>query len=230
VTEDDWLASRAPEPMLTFLHGKTSARKLRLFACACVRRVWHLLKAEPSRHLVEVAEGFADGLVSVAELDQATAQARAPTDPAWWRRRIWGVGVLRASTEDWPHRGAALALTAAATENVYQAATLTGNVCSVVKIHPFSWESWFGWGKAPRAQAVLLRHVIGNPFRPYPAPTTWPATVVQLAEALYVGEPCREPLVDALLESGHPELAEHFRGEDRHPKGCWALDVILGRA
>jgi hypothetical protein len=38
------------------------------------------------------------------------------------------------------------------------------------------------------------------------------------------------PLVNALLEAGHHELAEHFRCEEWHPKGCWALDVILGRS
>jgi hypothetical protein len=35
-------------------------------------------------------------------------------------------------------------------------------------------------------------------------------------------------LHDALLEAGHAELAEAFR-EPMHPKGCWALDLILGK-
>jgi hypothetical protein len=75
----------------------------------------------------------------------------------------------------------------------------------------------------------LLRHIIGNPFRPYPAPASWPSTVVQLAESLYAGQDCCFALHDALLEAGHAELAEHFRQEKWHPKGCWALDLILGR-
>jgi hypothetical protein len=36
-------------------------------------------------------------------------------------------------------------------------------------------------------------------------------------------------LHDALLEAGHPELAEHFQQEQWHPKGCFALDLILGK-
>ncbi len=79
-------------------------------------------------------------------------------------------------------------------------------------------------------QVRLLTEIIGNPFRPYTAPSTWPSSVVHLAEALYAGSDCRLPRHDVLLEAGHPELAEHFRGEDWHPKGCWALDAILGRS
>jgi hypothetical protein len=67
------------------------------------------------------------------------------------------------------------------------------------------------------------------PFRPYPSPPSWPSTVVQLAESLYAGQDCAFALHDALLEAGHAELAEHFREENSHPKGCWVVDVILGK-
>ncbi len=34
---------------------------------------------------------------------------------------------------------------------------------------------------------------------------------------------------DALLEAGHAELAEHFQKESWHPKGCWVVDLVLGK-
>lgn len=77
-------------------------------------------------------------------------------------------------------------------------------------------------------QGELLRHIVGNPFHPYVAPPQWSSAIVHLAEALYNGDDCTFALVDALEEAGHPELAEHFR-EKEHPKGCWALDVLLGK-
>jgi len=43
VTEKEWLACTDPTTMLEFLGGKAGDRKLRLFACACVRRVWWYL-------------------------------------------------------------------------------------------------------------------------------------------------------------------------------------------
>jgi len=60
--EATWLTCTNPEPMLTFLREKTSARKLRLFACACCRHVWHLLSDKRSRKAVEIGEQMADGL------------------------------------------------------------------------------------------------------------------------------------------------------------------------
>jgi hypothetical protein len=101
-------------------------------------------------------------------------------------------------------------------------------------------EGYVGWGPQVTARwdkqgnavrrdfAELLRHIIGNPFRLYSTPHSWPPTVVQLAQALYDGEDCRLPLSDALEEADHLELAEHFRGEEWHPKGCWVTDLVLG--
>jgi hypothetical protein len=75
MTEDVWLASRAPKEMFAFLvpnvwhislHGRVTRRTLRLFACACCRAVWDRMTDERARRAVEVGERLADGLATEA--------------------------------------------------------------------------------------------------------------------------------------------------------------------
>ena len=62
MTPDDWDKCREAQRMLEFLResGRASERKLRLFTCACCRRIWPLLTVSQCRNAVEVAERFAD--------------------------------------------------------------------------------------------------------------------------------------------------------------------------
>jgi hypothetical protein len=60
--------------MLACLHGNASERKLRLFAVACCRSIWHLL-TERSRNAVDAAERYADGELSAQRFAVARAAA-----------------------------------------------------------------------------------------------------------------------------------------------------------
>jgi hypothetical protein len=184
-------------------HYEVSDRKRRLLACACFRSVWNELD-DACRRAVEVGELYADGL--------ADANARTV---AWL--------AVRASREQ-----------LIAQQDFERALRMT-DVTRVVDVTvPPVRANWFG-ARFPtsikrRVRKALISHILPDqPFR-RDRHEGWPAFVVQLAESLYAGTDCRLPLHDALLEAGHPELAEHFGAEEWHPKGCWALDVILGRS
>ena len=75
MTEEEWLACTDPQPMLEYVRGGATDRKLRLFACGCCREKWGLL-SETSRAAVVIAEKFADG--------KATRQAMKKIRRAEW--------------------------------------------------------------------------------------------------------------------------------------------------
>jgi hypothetical protein len=86
--------------------------------------------------------------------------------------------------------------------------------------------------------ADLLRHVVGNPFRPVVVDPGWlrwnQGVVVQLASAIYEQRLTREMflLADALEDAGCTDAAilTHCRAGGDHPRGCWLLDLLLGKS
>jgi hypothetical protein len=224
VTEAEWLACADPERLLEFLHGKVSERKLRLFACACCRRIWPML-GPGGQHAVEVAEQFADGAAGLREA--TAARTRALLDKEGGRTSL-SVPVSAASEA---HLAAYWACSNRASESVWNACTAAAGAATraaseigSATARAAAWDAAHAAGTT--AQAALFRHLIGNVFRAWTPGADWPGPVVQLAQALYSGGDCAFALHDALLEGGHPELAAHFAERD-HPKGCWALDLLL---
>ena len=78
MTESEWLACTDPRPLLEHLHGKISDRKLRLFACACVRRLWPLVYDEQGRQAVAAVEQFSDGETTAEGLPAPASRPEGP--------------------------------------------------------------------------------------------------------------------------------------------------------
>jgi hypothetical protein len=83
-------------------------------------------------------------------------------------------------------------------------------------------------------QSDLIRCIFGNPFRPITLAPTWlTSTVVGLASAIYADRAFdRLPiLADALEEAGcnEPAVLAHCRSDGPHARGCWVVDLLLGK-
>jgi hypothetical protein len=76
MTEAEWRGCTDPTRMLTFLRGKTSERKLRLFACAAARCCNYFELDHPGdAEAIRVAERWADGDRAPGGLAEASERA-----------------------------------------------------------------------------------------------------------------------------------------------------------
>jgi hypothetical protein len=201
MTEATWLACGDPRKMLSYLHDCASERKLRLFVCACCRRVWDWLP-DGGRWAVEVAEQYADGEATADELARANH---------WATNGLPGEGPSPV-----PHWRAAWVADPDAAEAARRMTT--------------------GKSKEPLAQADLLRDLVGNPFRPVAIDPAWLAwndgTVRKLARAIYDRHRFADVpvLADALEDAGCTrDILRHCRQPGEHARGCWVVDLLLGK-
>jgi hypothetical protein len=214
--------------------GGTSNRKWRLFVCACCRRVWPHTK-KPWQKVVEVMEEFSDGLATKAQASKVIAAAGHLEDnwrtPASCLRDT--LHILRMTDVNVAARSAMRAVE-------------YGGIPPRKKRLPR--------GEQARqveeaAQVALLRDVFGHFPVTYPKwrwtpvpidPVCRTPTVVALAQAAYElrALPSGELdlirlgiLADALEEAGCTDqpLLDHLRGPGPHVRGCWALDLVLGK-
>jgi hypothetical protein len=241
-----WQTSGDPHKMLGWLRElgrvtrtKAGRRKLRLFACACCRRLWYRLPSDACRRAVEIIERYADGLADKAELAAARTAVRSEVQNE--ERRV-----LRASGEE----RARLIITTlrlcegvvwAADDEAWRAAVQASNwsadtaaVLASGTAHDVS-----TWAQAlpveRRAHCDLLRDVFCNPFK---LPAVQPAwlkwnhgTIPGIARGIYDDQAFERlgVLADALEDAGCSDavILDHCRKPGEHVRGCWLVDLIL---
>lgn len=223
MTEQEWLESKDPQGLLDwFLPRRTlSERKLRLFGAACCRRIWSLLADPKSRRAVEVVENWVDGWATEAERIEAdrTADEFSASSIS---------GFLAANT--------VVCFRSDRHQNVRNT--------SAWVLEALAWADPNN-EKAVRAeaehQATLLRDIIGNPFHPVTLDSAFlPGRIRALAQEIYENrqmpmgtfDPSRMKLLgDALVEPGchNEEVIIHCQSNTPHVRGCWVVDLLLGR-
>jgi hypothetical protein len=220
--ELEWDCCTDPVTMLMELADRTSLRKLRLFAVACCRRVLHLMREQHARQAVEQVAAAADSLLSCEGHRKAVVLANL-------EEAVRPAGSARHDADD-------AALTALA---VVRANQVTDQLIRNLAVRTaISAARATGKRDEPVAQAHLVREVFGNPHRTVRVSAEWLAwgggTVRKVAESIYDEEAFGQlpVLADALEEAGCPEgrLLQHFRESGEHVRGCWALDLLLGKS
>lgn len=83
-------------------------------------------------------------------------------------------------------------------------------------------------------QVQVVRDIFGNPFRPATFDPSWrTSTVIALARQMYASRnfSAMPILADALGDAGceNEDILNHCRQTGTHVKGCWVVDLLLGK-
>jgi hypothetical protein len=240
-TSAEWLAATDADAMLQFLQKqkpKPSARKLRLLACACCRLHWPLLE-EDCRQAVELAERFAEGQATLADLTAAHDLAQKRN-----RNRFGKSGFLWGHCPEGQHGREIAKATWEATEGATRPARAVptkaiwgANLCSLIQATKAQslGQAMTGPFRDP-ALAAALRDIFAYP-RPAAVDPAWlrwrDGAAVAIAVKIHEDRDFTllPILADALEESGctNRDILEHCRGPGPHVPGCWAVDLVLGK-
>jgi ribosomal protein L37E len=227
-----------------------SDRKLRLFACACCRQVWPLLTDPRSRRAVEVAERYAGGEATVAERQEAVSGGMDVIDELHYNtppgpRNPEEAAVMLAYNAGMrtPSNLVARAVTRAAQAGVPPA--VQAAILRDVMVNPFR---PLDGGRPVRDERVCEkcgrrsdRHpgkcaACGSDYvRKWRVRDTWgwltPAVLGIARRAYDLRDWGALPVLrDALLEAGceDEQVLAHL-AEPLHVRGCWCVDLIIGK-
>jgi hypothetical protein len=225
MTEADWLACTDPIPMLAFLRGKASDRKVRLLMAAACRRILHLLEEPQYLALVGACERVADGTLSPASL----ARYRTSCPPV-------SLSDLFAEERRWEEDSRDFNSPVLAKRAVWLSGSRDRH--RVEECLPYASRGLRAGHSIQEElanQCRLILDIFGNPFRPASLNAAWLAwnhgTVSKLAQSVYEERTFdRLPiLADALEEAGctNPDILQHCRQPGEHVRGCWLVDLLL---
>jgi hypothetical protein len=247
MNEEQWLAANEPRPLLEALPptGRASDRKLRLFACACCRRVWDLMPPDDYpewRTAVEKAEEHADGLLTPEQMWDHAILSRLKDEMEWGRCWLYNAGAAAQAASNWSDAegrwchwrercvGFSPAMAVAAAAQAAEAAAYHAALSDWIGQQVLYDErpadpAWLAALAAEQqAQAALAREVLDNPFCPLtPLPGSslgWrEGIVVRLAQAAYDNR---------LLPSSHLDPARLAVLADALEEAGCASPAVLG--
>jgi hypothetical protein len=235
-----WDSCTDLEKMLKSVRRRADDRKLLLFVCGCLRRIWRLLPDRRQRRLIEVAERHADGRARAQTVADAIEKGGSWSLPDLVGNRGRGIAEALSSwlrgREGKGHDWSALYIPrCAAGGRAYHTFHASGQDRG--KTPAYEMPLWLETETAETAaQRDLLRCVLGNPFLPPvfldPDWLTWhDGLLVATAQRMYDSRNFTElpVLADMLEDAGcrEEQVLAHCRGPGPHARGCHVLDLLL---
>ena len=231
MTEAEWRACRNPSAMLDLLRHtspKAPARRLRLYTCACCRRLPGSVLDGRLAEAVALVERFADREATPEELNR-------------FRGALVREGYRAGSRND--YRRLCLCVVGP-NARLWDAAGHVTNLVTELRltaVHGPDFRTGAGdWVALFQSERVPLCDLIRDVFGPAPGWATPPvvspwltSTVTALARHIYqsLDFSPMPVLADALQDAGCDDegVLGHCSGGGPHVRGCWVVDLLLGR-
>lgn len=230
--EQDWLATKSLHDVFSkrSLREK-DARLLRLFAVACTRAAMKLVPSSPQLESVaDAAESFADGSLTqdmLTKTRRVLKTAEKELGPVTDENSRVNVGPREEATFE-----ILRALDRATGSKVTYCASAEFAQLAFAAFARPAYQK--GSERAELQQVVLAREIFGNPFRPVAFDPTWrTADTLGIAARMYESRDfaAMPILADALEEAGctNADVLLHCREPGVHVRGCWVVDLVLGK-
>jgi hypothetical protein len=203
MTEEKWLSGDEANPHLLYIREHASVRKLRLVGAAYVRWLYSLPAFRNARPCADLIERLADERMN---RDRIEYEAYGLPGESWELSKLLCPDD-RAGTE--------------LSRQLFTAAAVL-------------YEGAEDYRPVHQRMIRTLHEVFGNPFRPVTFDPRWRTSdVLGLARAIYEDRAFdRLPiLADALMDTGcaDEQILDHCRGDGSHVRGCWVVDLVLGK-
>jgi hypothetical protein len=220
MTEQEWLTGVDARPLVEHVHphARTRSRKYLLLNCACCRHLSPWFADVRLAEAIDRAERGADGGLTERTLTK-------------WQEFVAAVRTMPGE------RSPAVVRATYAVQALYSDRRTS---------YPPNLHGWRALcvdyalfdddfaSTAPGVGVALIRDVYGNPFRPVAFDPSWrTSTAVGVARQMYEtrdfsGIPI---LADALQDAGcdSDDVLTHCRGDGVHVRGCWVVDLVLGK-
>jgi hypothetical protein len=218
MTEKQWL-TYAIGALVAHVRSLGNDRKLRLFNCACSRMLLPWIPNPQVADALDRAEQFADGEIAVSTMRKWHRVVRKALDsspvhaqPAAERKACWVCVFACWPGPEIPSDGWRYF--------VYHGGAYGGDFEQTIR---------------PRL-VPTLHDIYGNPFRKVKFDTKWRTdTAVSLARGMYESRDfgAMPILADALQDAGcdNEDVLNHCRDTNQpHVRGCWVVDLVLGKS
>ncbi len=223
MTEREWLSEDDVYRLLDCV--RQSERKNSLFCLACFERVRKFCVFGESGALAQVAAGYIEGKMTLQDVQAATTRLYEAIDTS---------PVPKGTEDEGEYRMYRYWVDKSATKIASNGPDAHAAAEVAINLSPEFVPASYAQKREERALVAIVRDIFGNPYRPVVTNPAWlTSDVVNLAKAIYDEQAFDRmvKLADSLKQVGcdQPDILAHCTGKGPHVRGCWVIDLLLGK-